>query len=281
MKYTSWYVVIIMVGWLVISAAQDPDHLKTIFRQIGHEWLWTIQDSTTRVSPVENTQTGAYRIAFERSFGFHPDSLTAFFIRRMAHYSIKTPYRVLVKECAHADISYSWEVYGRQEENIIPCLGRPYPEGCYYLEVSLLTSSEAADYPWWQTGIFLIAAGLAAYFWFKRQMNSRSAAGKNLKWIGKFAFDEASNEMYFNGQTVSLTDKEGRLLQLLLRAQGQVVERDQILKEVWNDEEGLLVTRSADVFISRLRKYLRADPNVRLIAVHGLGYKLDVRPAES
>jgi DNA-binding response OmpR family regulator len=53
------------------------------------------------------------------------------------------------------------------------------------------------------------------------------------------------------------------------------VKRDLILKSVWEDN-GYFVARSLDVFISRLRKYLKPDDSLRIVNVHGVGYKLEV-----
>jgi len=55
----------------------------------------------------------------------------------------------------------------------------------------------------------------------------------------------------------------------------EISNRKQLQKEVWEDD-GVLVGRSLDVFISKLRKKLEADPAVRIINIHGKGYKLEV-----
>ncbi len=57
--------------------------------------------------------------------------------------------------------------------------------------------------------------------------------------------------------------------------QNQAMERDQLLKEVWEDD-GVFVGRSLDVFISKLRKKLLHDAGIRIINIHGKGYKLEV-----
>ena len=77
-----------------------------------------------------------------------------------------------------------------------------------------------------------------------------------------------------------LTYREAKLLQLLANHPNQVLERDQILKLVWEDE-GITVGRSVDVFISRLRKLLAEDPTLRITAVHGVGYRFEVKGVAS
>jgi DNA-binding response OmpR family regulator len=56
-----------------------------------------------------------------------------------------------------------------------------------------------------------------------------------------------------------------------------VLERNFIIENVWADE-GVLVGRSVDMFVSRLRKLLRDDPSIKLVAVHGVGYRMEVAP---
>jgi len=72
-----------------------------------------------------------------------------------------------------------------------------------------------------------------------------------------------------------LTYREAKLLNLFVLHQNQVLERSFILENVWADE-GILVGRSIDMFVSRLRKLLRNDERIQLLAVHGVGYKMEV-----
>jgi DNA-binding response OmpR family regulator len=62
----------------------------------------------------------------------------------------------------------------------------------------------------------------------------------------------------------------------LCRHQDRVLKREEILKEVWGDDDYFL-GRSMDVFISKLRKYLREDPAVQIVNYHGVGFRLEVK----
>ena len=72
-----------------------------------------------------------------------------------------------------------------------------------------------------------------------------------------------------------LTFREAKLLHYFMKHPNQVLERENILSNVWEDE-GVIVGRSLDVFVSRLRKILQADPALQIKNVHGVGYKLEV-----
>ncbi|MEO5602792.1 MAG: response regulator transcription factor [Cyclobacteriaceae bacterium] len=76
-----------------------------------------------------------------------------------------------------------------------------------------------------------------------------------------------------NGETTRLTYKECRLLQMFFRHAGKLIERDVFLKAIWEDN-GFFVARSMDVFVSRLRKYLKSDPGLRIENIRGVGYIL-------
>lgn len=97
---------------------------------------------------------------------------------------------------------------------------------------------------------------------------------KHLFSIGQFEFDVNNQTLNSDGFIAKLTHKEARLLKILAQHQNQVVERDVIMKSIWEDE-GYFVARSMDVFISKLRKYLAADPAIAIKNVHGIGYRLE------
>ena len=81
--------------------------------------------------------------------------------------------------------------------------------------------------------------------------------------------------MIFNNKKTELTGKETALLMLLYTNVNLVVEKDRILKDVWGDE-GDYVGRTLDVYISKLRKKLEADPRLKIVNIRGIGYKFIV-----
>jgi two-component system, OmpR family, response regulator len=76
-----------------------------------------------------------------------------------------------------------------------------------------------------------------------------------------------------NGTVTRLTHKECKLLQMFFRHTGKLIEREVFLKSIWEDD-GFFVARSMDVFVSKLRKYLRADTRLRIENIRGIGYIL-------
>ncbi len=91
--------------------------------------------------------------------------------------------------------------------------------------------------------------------------------------IGKYDFDYKQQVITIGGQQQKLSTKEAELLRLLCIRKNDVLTREEALLNIWHDDN-YFNGRSMDVFLSKIRKYLRDDPAVEIINVHGRGYKL-------
>lgn len=90
--------------------------------------------------------------------------------------------------------------------------------------------------------------------------------------IGKIIFDPA-NMRIIADEIFNITHKENELLRFLCQHQNKVLKRNEVLLNVWGKEDFFL-GRSMDVFISKLRKYLKSDPDIILETIHGVGFRL-------
>jgi DNA-binding response OmpR family regulator len=100
-----------------------------------------------------------------------------------------------------------------------------------------------------------------------------ATGGKGVYEIGHFAFDYNHQQLVINSVEQKLTSKEAELLKLLCDHINQVVDRSFALNRIWQNDS-YFNARSMDVYIAKLRKYLREDTSVELINVHGIGFKL-------
>jgi len=91
--------------------------------------------------------------------------------------------------------------------------------------------------------------------------------------LGEYSFDPLKQLLFYRDKTVKLTTKESELLELLCRHGNEILERNFALKTIWIDDN-YFNARSMDVYITRLRKYLIKDETVKILNVHGKGYKL-------
>jgi len=109
----------------------------------------------------------------------------------------------------------------------------------------------------------------------RRVDDQSDASGQpdNMYKIGGHLFDFNRQVLTYKGKEQKLTSKEAALLRLLCQHSNKVLDRSEALTRIWNDDS-YFNARSMDVYIVKLRKYLRQDPQVELINVHGVGFKL-------
>jgi DNA-binding response OmpR family regulator len=93
--------------------------------------------------------------------------------------------------------------------------------------------------------------------------------------LGSMSFDAETRTLMMNGKTTDLTRTETRVLSIFALSPNEAIERSRLQKEIWEDE-GVIVGRSLDMFISKLRKKLEFDPNIKIVVIRGKGYKLEI-----
>ena len=98
--------------------------------------------------------------------------------------------------------------------------------------------------------------------------------------IGKILFDTDNYLLKHDSSVKRLTRKEAELLLLLCQNMNKLVRRETVLEKIWGRND-YFMGRSMDVYITRIRKYLKTDPMVEIINVHGTGFKLEVAQVEN
>lgn len=108
-----------------------------------------------------------------------------------------------------------------------------------------------------------------------KNLLNRSAQQKksNVLKVGNYSFDFPRQELHYNNHVTRLTHREAHLLFNLVKNRNQVLDRSLILKKLWGNDD-FFNARSMDVFITKLRKKLKDDPQVEIVNVRGYGYKL-------
>jgi len=102
---------------------------------------------------------------------------------------------------------------------------------------------------------------------------AKTMTSDNVFTLGKYTFDYNRQTLISRNKEQKLTSKEAGLLRLLCTHANEVLDRSTALNEIWNDDS-YFNARSMDVYIVKLRKYLKDDPHVELLNVHGVGFKL-------
>jgi two-component system, OmpR family, response regulator len=99
---------------------------------------------------------------------------------------------------------------------------------------------------------------------------------RELYELGFYRFNYTLRHIMHLDITVKLSPKEAELLKMLIDAEGSVLSRSEALKTIWGDDN-YFTTRSMDVYITKLRKYLKEDPSIEIENIHGTGFRLLIR----
>ncbi len=91
--------------------------------------------------------------------------------------------------------------------------------------------------------------------------------------LGNFRFYTDNNLLEIENKNIALSEKETKALKIFAENINQIVEREQLMKEIWEDNGIVVISRNVDVLVSKLRKKLSDDSSIKFINVHGKGYK--------
>ncbi|TAL80104.1 MAG: response regulator transcription factor [Bacteroidetes bacterium] len=108
------------------------------------------------------------------------------------------------------------------------------------------------------------------------KQGSGTGSNGSLIKIGKFEFDCLNQILHFDNKQRRLTLKESRILQLLGNSKNNLVKREEIMIDVWGESD-YYTGRSLDVFISKIRGYLKDDPTISIITIPTVGYTLEIK----
>ncbi len=288
LKYFSGFFIacLLLTLWL-ISYKPDGEFEQAkkmiVIREIGHEILLHSGDSTSRVLPVKKIAENEYQLQFENEFNFEPDSLVKTINHIITVNKLPSHYVVNVIKCATNEVIFGYAILGTKQNDIIPCRGRKQVKNCYLINLEFKNTGIAVL----QSGylIALMILTFASLFFLVWHYNIRKAAGNNKIAdtitdegisIGRYRFYNDGQYLVIDQVKTELTLKETKVLSIFAHAPNQIIDRNRLQKEVWEDE-GVIVGRSLDVFISKLRKKLENDPSVKLVNIHGKGYKLEIQ----
>lgn len=108
---------------------------------------------------------------------------------------------------------------------------------------------------------------------FLKRSGHHNAIQRRVFKVGNYTFDHANQLLSNNEKQRELTLREADLLHVFCVSRNTILKRDELLMKVWGDDH-YFASRSLDVFISRLRKYLKDDPGVKIENIHNVGYRL-------
>ncbi|MES2417066.1 MAG: winged helix-turn-helix domain-containing protein [Bacteroidota bacterium] len=255
----------------------DIARKEVLLRKIGHELLLQSGDSTSRVLPVKKMAENEYQIRFEKELTFQSDSLINITRRLLGKDPLTGDYVVNVLNCGNSGVAFGFAISRNEKDNIITCSGRVQPAACYMINIEFKSiGMNTAEKGYLLGGLPLLAF---VSFFFLRSVKPRKSL-PNDKYtktftLGSVLFNAQERQLIINRKTIDLTGTETRLLLIFALSPNETIERSRLQKEIWEDE-GIIVGRSLDMFISKLRKKLEFDPNINIVVVRGKGYRLDI-----
>ncbi len=279
-KYIIALLLLVLISLVFfVNNANDFDlsRREVLLRRIGHEVLLQSRDSTSRVPPIKKIAENEYQISFEKEFSFVTDSLVNTTQRLLAKDYYVTDYVVNVINCDNSSVAYGYAISKNKKEDILACVGRKQPIACYKINIKFKPSDVVtANYKYYLVGLaFLLLIGFM--FWkLKPKKQLPKIDNNRLFTFGSVVFDAQKRQLEINKKTIDLTATETRLLLIFASSPNETIERSRLQKEIWEDE-GVIVGRSLDMFISKLRKKLELDPNINIVVIRGKGYKLEIR----
>lgn len=271
------FISVILVAFSMDSDGFDISRREVLLRRIGHETLLQSGDSTSRVLPVKKIGENEYQIGFENDLTFQPDSLVNITRRLLAKNPYARDYIVNVLYCGSSTVAYGYAISDNEKNDIVACLGRKQPRACYMINIKFKPTGINTA----KNRYLLASLPLLAFvgFIFLRSVKSKRALpevqGTGTFNLGSVLFDSESRKLITNGKTIDLTVTETRVLRIFALSPNETIERSRLQKEIWEDE-GVIVGRSLDMFISKLRKKLEFDQNIKIVVIRGKGYKLEI-----
>ncbi|MDR6565633.1 winged helix-turn-helix transcriptional regulator [Chitinophaga ginsengisegetis] len=264
-----------------MSGGDDFDiaRREVLLRRIGHEVLLQSGDSTSRVLPVKKVAENEYQIRFEKDFTFRPDSLVNTTRRLLAKDPLARDYVVNVLNCSNSSVAYGYAISKNTKDDIIACRGRVQPKACYMINVKFKPAGINTAKNVYLLGSLPFLAFAGFVFLRSVKPKPRRALPKSqdarIFTLGSVLFDAEKQQLIINEKTIELTGTETRVLLIFAMSPNETIERSRLQKEIWEDE-GVIVGRSLDMFISKLRKKLEFDPNTKIVVIRGKGYKLEI-----
>ncbi|RMB63419.1 winged helix family transcriptional regulator [Dokdonia sinensis] len=281
---------LLTISWMVPFHEEPdnklPERVKIALRQVGNELLLSNQDSTSIILPVIQLEPLKYQLSFEKELTFFPDSLVAILDKNFAKAGLPENYIVEVLRCEDREVSYSYEMNIDIEQTIVPCSGRQVPDACHTIEILFI--EEAAPLSTTKIAITLFAFGILGLVVFRSRNEFGTSfreskkgtplsplPNENYEKLGSFHFYPEQNKLVKEAKELPLSRKECELLAIFVARPNEIIKREELTKSVWEDN-GVIVGRSLDTYISKLRKKLKEDDSIKIANVHGVGYRLEI-----
>jgi DNA-binding winged helix-turn-helix (wHTH) protein len=259
----------------------EQDKINLALRRTADGLLRAAGDSISRIPAIAKVSEHTWQIKVGQSFSY--DLLPNLLEESLQLQQIHQQYQVKVRRCDDDIIDLGYHISDLKDDQQVPCGGREAVTGCHYIEVDFLTAPSEQDAffksNWITMALAMVGIVLVGFGFYRRRRKpeyvSDHQTDTEIYHFGGTSFSFTNQSITHQGTTQQLTYREAKLLRMFALHPNQLLERDQIIQQVWADE-GVLVGRSLDMFVSRLRKKMITDTSLAIMAVHGLGYRFEI-----
>ena len=297
-----WCCLWILLLPLPVEAYESSFELEVnlALREIGHRLLQEQGDSTSAIPPVVFRKDRGFYLKYGNALNYA--RLQGVMEETFEKRGLPLNYNLALFDCDSEMLVLGYSTIGKSrvgtsapsadptgtfdaEADDASCLGREELFDCYHIAVSFPSDVEKTD-------TFLLMAAIipilillmGGAWWWKHTQPTRPIPSQSpmltkeepsIYQLGPLRFEPDNQTLLGEGEPQRLTFRESKLLNLFCQHKNQLLARETILEFVWGDE-GVMVGRSIDVFVSRLRKKLKPAANIKIASVHGVGYRLEV-----
>lgn len=259
------------------ESSQKSDNINLALRQTGHLLYESCGDTHSQIPAVEQVSETEFMLRLENGFDY--DTLPAILDGALNNFGISDAYIVSILTCESKNIILGYNDLSFNNQ-VVACSSREQDELCKIIKFQIReekpVESKAGYSMFW---LLLVGVIPLIVFFINRdkvpvELITAEVTNDNLLIVGNSTFDPRSLLFSIEGSSKVLTFREGKLIEYLIRHKNEILKRQDIQDHVWEDE-GVIVGRSLDVFISRLRKIIKEDSTLAIKNIHGVGYRLE------
>ena len=259
--------------------SQKSTEINLALRQTAHLLYNACGDSHSQIPAVEQVSETEFLLKLENGFDY--DLLPVTLDGALKNFGISVPYVVSILTCESKEIILGYNDISFNNQ-VVACTSREQDELCSIISFRIREVELIKKKSKYTLFYFLLigAIPLIVFFIKRRKANplaelaDQQLIDANLLSVGHSTYDPTSLLLRTGKVSKVLTFREGKLFLYLIQNKNEILKRVDIQNHVW-EEEGVIVGRSLDVFISRLRKIIKEDESLTIKNIHGVGYRLE------
>ena len=261
------------------DTVDQSDNINLALRKTGHLLYEACGDTFSKIPPVEQTGETEFKLKLENGFDY--DKLPEILDSSLKSFGVTSSYLVSILTCESESIVLGYNTLSL-ENQAVACRTREQDELCKIIMLSIQNPDPVeskVDYSMFWLLLFGVIPFLVFYI-NRKKIEAPEAEPlfkrENINYlkVGSSTFDPTGLLFSYKEVSKALTFREGKLFEYFINHKNQVLKREDIQNHVWQDE-GVIVGRSLDVFISRLRKIIKDDDTLAIKNIHGVGYRLE------